>query len=240
MNDNGEPRLRPVDLARAAGISPQQVRNHEAAGVLPRTGRTPSGYRVYTDRHRRALLAYRALARGHGIELAQRVMHAVHAGDVPVALALIDSGHAALHQQRVSLQATSDALEAIVDRQTPAAPVPREGLRIGEVAARLGVRTSALRVWESAGLVRPEREPITGYRRYGPADVRDARLVHLLRQTRHPLPQVRAVLDELRRTGTGDAVRAAIAQRQADLTGRATAMLEGSGRLHDYITDPAP
>ncbi|MEU9868056.1 hypothetical protein AB0C87_09450 [Actinomadura sp. NPDC048021] len=26
----------------------------------------------------------------------------------------------------------------------------------------------------------------------------------------------------------------------ANLTARATAMLEGSGRLHDYITDPAP
>lgn len=58
--------LRPVDLARVAGISTQQVRNYEHDGVLPPAPRTTSGYRSYSNRHRDALLAYRALATGHG------------------------------------------------------------------------------------------------------------------------------------------------------------------------------
>ncbi|MER6626526.1 MerR family DNA-binding transcriptional regulator, partial [Streptomyces sp. NPDC000931] len=57
-------RLRPIDLARAAGISTQQVRNHADEGVLPPTGRTASGYRILTDLHRRALLTFRALSAG--------------------------------------------------------------------------------------------------------------------------------------------------------------------------------
>ncbi|MEV0375138.1 MerR family transcriptional regulator [Streptomyces sp. NPDC050636] len=232
--------LRPVDLARLAGVSAQQIRNYEAAGVLPPVARTPSGYRTFGDEHRKALLTYRALAKGYGTGTAQAVLRAVHAGDVPEALALIDAAHAALHEQRLSLRAASEALQAIA-RQSPDAPsLPRSSLRIGEVAAHLGVRTSALRVWEAAGLVTPQREPGTGYRHYSPTDVRDARLIHILRQSRYLLPQIRPVLEGLRETGSTDALRAAVAQRQEGLTRRTTAMLEGAGLLHGYLTDERP
>ena len=39
--------LRPVDLAREAGISAQLVRNYEAEGILPAAHRSASGYRQY-------------------------------------------------------------------------------------------------------------------------------------------------------------------------------------------------
>ncbi|WP_416591505.1 MerR family DNA-binding transcriptional regulator [Micromonospora sp. LOL_015] len=38
--------VRPVDLAREHGLSPQAVRNYEQAGVLPAAARTAAGYRV--------------------------------------------------------------------------------------------------------------------------------------------------------------------------------------------------
>ncbi|MFC4062614.1 MerR family transcriptional regulator [Planomonospora corallina] len=232
--------LRPVDLARLAGISAQQVRNYADAGILPPAPRTPAGYRRFDARHRRALLAYRALARGYGQDTARAVMRAVHAGDLPGALALVDAGHAALHEQRLALRAAGEALEAVAG-QVPDPPSPRAGMRVGELAVHLGVRASALRVWESAGLLNPGREPGTGYRRFGPADVRDARMVAMLRQARHPLDRIRPVLEGLRRTGSSDALRAAIAERGAELTRRAAAMLEGSALLHRYVAgeDPA-
>ncbi|GLZ03340.1 MerR family transcriptional regulator [Actinomadura sp. NBRC 104412] len=230
-----EGRLRPVDLARAGGISTQQVRNYADAGVLPPAPRTPSGYRVFTAEHRRALLTYQALARGYGAATARSIMEAVHAGDVPRALMLVDAAHARIHEQRASLREVGEALEAVA-RQAPGhSELPRSRMRIGEVAAYVGVRTSALRVWEAAGLLAPEREKGTGYRRYGPAEVRDARMIGMLREGRYPLHQIRVILDGLRRTGSGEALRAAIAERQEALIRRSTAMLEGSGRLHDYL-----
>ncbi|MET7764514.1 MerR family transcriptional regulator [Streptomyces sp. NPDC005393] len=229
--------LRPIDLARMAGISTQQIRNYVDAGILPPAARTPAGYRRLDDRHRRALVAYQALLKGYGTNTARAVMRAVHAGDLPQALTLVNAGHAALHEQRLSLQATGEALEAVAE-QTPDSPaLPRSALRIGEVAAHLGVRTSALRVWESAGLLAPRREPSTTYRTYSATDVRDARMISMLRQGRYPLPQIRPVLDGLRRTGSSDALRAALARRQAELIQCATAMLEGSCRLHHYVTE---
>ncbi|MDJ1130966.1 MerR family transcriptional regulator [Streptomyces iconiensis] len=236
-----ETRLRPVDLARAAGISTQQVRNYEEAGVLPPVPRTASGYRVYGVRHREALLTYRALAAGHGPDAARGIMRAVHADDVPGALALVNAGHAALHEQRLSLQAASEALTALAEQGADTGPpVPRAGLRIGEVAARLGVRTSALRVWESAGLLTLRREPVTGYRVFGPDEIREARIVQLLRQSRYLFAHIRPVLGELRDSGGTEALGAVLAERRAALTHRTTTMLRASGLLHAYVTRPVP
>ncbi|MFF5969507.1 MerR family transcriptional regulator [Streptomyces collinus] len=227
-------RLRPVDLARLAGVSAQQIRNYEDAGVLPSAARTASGYRVFGEVHRGALLAYRALMRGYGPVTAAGIMRTLHAGDVPGALALVDAAHAALHEERVSLRAASEALELL--SLEPPAPLPRSGgLRIGEVAVLLGVRTSALRVWEGAGLLTPGRERGTGYRIYEPADVRDARLVHTLRRSHYLFDQIRPVLEGLRREGGSAALRAAVAARGAALTARTRIMIEGAGALHAYL-----
>ncbi|MGW0825040.1 MerR family transcriptional regulator [Streptomyces sp. NPDC002845] len=232
-------RLRPVDLARLSGVSTQQIRNYEEAGVLPPAPRTESGYRAFGDVHRRALLAYRALATGYGTVPAAEIMRTVHGGDVPGALALVDAAHAALHEERVSLRAASEALEALAG-ESPPAEVPGCDLRIGEVAGLLGVRTSALRVWESAGLLSPGRERGTKYRRYAPGDVRDARLILTLRRSHYLFAQIRPVLDGLRRTGSTDALRSAIATRHTALTARTTAMLDGAGHLHAYLTSLGP
>lgn len=237
--------VRPIDLARLAGISTQQVRNYVDEGVLPPAGRTPSGYRELDQRHRSALLAYRAMLRGYGTATARGVMLAIHAGDVPAALALVDAGHAALHEQRLAVQATGEALEAFAAEPAPAdPPLPRAGLRIGETAGYLRIRPSALRVWESVGLLAPRRERGTGYRRYDAADVRDAVMVKTLRDGRYPLPRIRAVIDGLRETGSTAALRTAIEERRTELTQRATAMLEAAGQLHEYLRSsdglPAP
>ncbi|MBA2808196.1 MerR family transcriptional regulator [Streptomyces sp. KM273126] len=248
-------RLRPVDLARLAGISTQQIRNYEQAGVLPPAPRSTSGYRTFDDVHRRALLSYRALAKGYGPVTATEIMRTVHSGDVPGALALVDAAHAALHEERVSLRTAGEALETLAEEARAekaraegtgagagGAGKPRRSqrpgpdLRIGEVAALLGVRTSALRVWESAGLLTPGREHGTAYRHYSPADVRDARLIQTLRRSHYLLDQIRPLLEDLHRTGGSEALHEAIAARRAALTERTTAMLAGAGQLHAYLT----
>lgn len=232
--------LRPVDLAREVGVSAQQIRNYADAGILPPAERTAAGYRRFDTRHRAALLAYRALARGYGWGGARSIMLMLHDGDLEGALALMDACHAGLHEQRLALRATGEALETVAGQDPGDQAAPQSELRIGEVAALLGVRTSALRVWEDAGLLTPQREPITGYRRYGPADVRDARMIHMLRQGRYPLPRIKDVLDGLRRTGSTEALRAALAERRAALAATAAAMLEGAALLHAYVTDAGP
>lgn len=223
--------MRPVDLARAAEVSTQQVRNLEAAGVLPEAVRTGSGYRRYGPEHLAALLAYQALAAGHGSATARAVLCEVNRGRLAAALALVDAGHAALHEQRRAVEEMSRALGAVADVR----PVVASGMYVGELARHLGVRSSALRVWEAAGLLRPGRERGTGYRWYGASDIRDARVVHLLRQGGYLFDRIRPVLGGLRSTGGTAELRAAVEERRGALHARALAMLAGASRLHDYV-----
>lgn len=222
--------MRPIDLAREAGVSTQQVRNYVDWGVLPPAPRTESGYRVLGEHHRAALLTYRALVKGFGWATAKAIMNAVHDDDVPAALALVNETHADVHEQTRNLAATAEALTAVASAE----PTPRSDLRIGEVARVLGVRTSALRVWEAAGLLVPERERGTGYRRFTPADIRDARMISMLRQNGYGLEQILPILAGLRESGSSDALLAAVETRRAALVARTRAMLEGAAHLHAY------
>jgi DNA-binding transcriptional MerR regulator len=227
-------RLRPVDLAREVGISTQQVRNYEAGGILPPAPRTESGYRSYGPEHLEALRTFRALVAGFGIGAATAIMLAVHDGDRTRALRLVDEGHAALHEQRLATESAGEALDALAARIRPE-PEPGPALRVGELAARLRVRPSTLRVWDAAGLLTPTRERGTAYRRYGPVEVRDARIIAMLRQGHYGFAQIRPVLEGLRRTGSPEALRATVAERRAAHDRRSRDMLRGGSLLDAYL-----
>src|SRR4051794_31948563 len=98
--------LRTTDLAQAAGISVQQVRNYEAGNFIPPAQRSPSGYRLYTEKHLAAIKTARSLLDGYGWKLAREIMQAVHGGDLPTALALVDERHAELAHKRVQVEQT--------------------------------------------------------------------------------------------------------------------------------------
>src|SRR3954467_8158897 len=97
--------LRPVDLARAHGLSTQAVRNYEAAGILPAAERTPHGYRTYTPLHARALQAFLELVAAHGHRAAASIMQAVNRGATDDALQIIDASHAQVLEDRRTLHA---------------------------------------------------------------------------------------------------------------------------------------
>ncbi|MER5884545.1 TioE family transcriptional regulator [Streptomyces sp. NPDC001941] len=223
--------MRPFDLAREHGISTQAVRNYERDGFLPPAGRTPSGYRAYTEAHAAALRAYLALVAAYGYATAGRVMRAVHGGRLDEALAAIDEGHAVLRRDRATLAAVREALGDLAG-EPPAAPGT---LTIGDLAHRLSLTPATLRKWEEAGVLVPARDPATHYRTYAAPDVRDADLAHLLRRGGHPLEQVAAVLDRIRTAGGTQALAESLGTWQSRLTDRGRAMLRASGLLDAYL-----
>ncbi|MBT2208211.1 MULTISPECIES: TioE family transcriptional regulator [Actinomadura] len=222
--------MRPVDLAREHGLSTQAVRNYEDAGILPAAGRSVHGYRTYRPPHAQALRAFLALLPGHGHRTATSIMRAVNRGAVEDALRLIDQSHGQLLDDRATLQAVEAALRDL-------APVPPEdgGTFIGPLARRLGLRPATLRKWENAGLVRPGRDPRTGYRVYSAADVRDVRLAHQLRRGGYLLEQIAPLIEQVRSAGGVAPLEAALRDWQARLSARGRAMLRGAAELDAYL-----
>ncbi|MFI6783006.1 MerR family transcriptional regulator [Micromonospora sp. NPDC050276] len=224
---------RPVDLARAHGLSAQAVRNYERDGVLPPAQRTPNGYRRFTEVHVKALSAYLALIAGHGYAASGEIMRAVNRGEIDAALRTIDQGHVLLQRDRETL----DAVETAVSTLTGTRPQPpgRTAVPVSVLAHRLGLRPATLRKWERAGVLRPVRDPVTRHRVYSPDDVRDAELAHLLRRGGYRLDHIAGVLRRVRDAGGAEPLAASLRQWRQRLTERGRAMLTGAARLAEYI-----
>ncbi|MFH9295140.1 TioE family transcriptional regulator [Streptomyces sp. NPDC017520] len=229
-------RLRPVDLARRHGLSTQAVRNYEAAGILPAAGRTPHGYRTYAPLHAYALAAFLALVPGHGHGTAASIMRAVNRDDQEEAFRVVDESHAQLLEDRRTLQAVERALG---DLGPGVAPAPddaaSDGMFVGPLARKLGIRPATLRKWERAGLVTPRRDPRTGYRVYAEADVRDAGLAHQLRRGGYRLEQIAPLIAQVRAAGGLEPLAAALRDWHARLAARGRAMLAGAAELDTYL-----
>ncbi|WBB70730.1 TioE family transcriptional regulator [Micromonospora sp. WMMD812] len=223
-----------MDLAREHGISTQAVRNYERDGVLPAADRTPSGYRAYTDLHAAALRAYLALVPAYGYGVAAEIMRAATRGDLDAALRAVDGGHAQLLRDRETL----DAVETTIGVLTAAPPPdrPDRPLTVGALAHRLGVTPATLRKWERAGILTPARDRASHQRLYGPDDVRDADLAHLLRRGGYLLDHIATVMAQVRTaSGPGPLAESLDAWRQR-LAARGRAMLVAGGHLAAYLT----
>lgn len=225
-------RWRLADLARLGGVSEQQVRNYVDTGVLPPADRAANNYRVFTDQHADALETARALATGHNWQRTRAVLNAVHTGDIPGALAMIDESHAELAHERATIAAATRAFTEAADGP---APSTRRPALIGEVAHDIGVHTPVLRLWEQRGLLRPHRHPTTGYRVFDPAEQRAAHLVAVLRRGNFAFDIIDAVIDTLRTSGNMTRALAELARRTEQVTLASHLRLAGSAALHAYL-----
>jgi DNA-binding transcriptional MerR regulator len=233
--------FRPIDLARAAGISAQSVRQYEALGFLPAAKRSATGYRRYGPRHLRAMKTARLLVAGYGWGRARAIMHLMHEGNVDAALVAVDASHADLHRQRSELEATLQALRnaaVLPSLQRVAARRPRwrHDLQVGEVARHVGVRVSTVRFWEAQGLLSPRRDPESGYRLYDAEQLRRSQIVALLRKGGYGLPAIQTVLAELA-SGNLDMAVAAAEKRLTELIEASRRACAATAALWAYLQD---
>lgn len=226
--------LRPSDLAREHAISTQAVRNYEQDGCLPPAERTATGYRIYTDLHASALRTYLTLITAYGHPTAGQVMRALHEDGLDKALTIIDRGHSQLLRDRETLTSVRRAVDHLIT-EPDSGPTHCEDTRtIGELARHLRVTPATLRAWEAAGILKPTRDPATGYRHYSSADLRDAELAHILRRGHYRLAHIRAVIEQIRAAGSTAALAHALADWQAKITTQGVAMLDAAAALSRY------
>ncbi|MBF6454537.1 MerR family transcriptional regulator [Nocardia cyriacigeorgica] len=225
--------MRPIDLAREHRLSAQAIRNYEDAGILPPSARSDTGYRRYTSLHAQALRTFLALRAGHGHEPAAEIMRAVNRGDTESAYRRLDATHLALLTERDTRLDVAAGLGAL---STTPPPIPGPPLTVGELARRIGVHQATLRAWESAGILRPQRNRATGYREYGPDSVRDADIARQLRRGGYPLHKVVQFLDSVHEAGGPEALHEFLAAWQHRLDTRSRHLLSGAAQLDAYLT----
>ena len=227
--------LRPVDLARMAGLGVTQVRTYERLGFLPPAERGANGYRRYSTSHVEALRVARILITGYGWQNALDVMRAIHLDDGTTVFALVNSRHAALDRQRTRINVALEATDATLGRPTDATTGrSRPWVRIKEAAETVGVRPSAVRFWERQGLLHPEREPSTEYRLYDAEQLSRLNVIALLRDVGYHFDAIREVLDELA-GGRPDQIRHALEERLETLDHTTWQCITATSAVHDYM-----
>ncbi|EIV95732.1 MerR family transcriptional regulator [Frankia sp. QA3] len=116
-------------------------------------------------------------------------------------------------------------------------------LTIGEFARRSRLSPKALRLYDELGLLRPRQvDPVTGYRRYAPEQLEQARLVAWLRRLGMPLARIRRVC-ELDGPAAAREVGAFWAETEADTAARrdlAAVLVEHLSRRAVDMSDPHP
>jgi DNA-binding transcriptional MerR regulator len=229
--------LQTLDLARAAQLSVQQVRNYEAGGFIPQAERSPSGYRLYTQKHLAALKTARILAGGYGWQRARAIMQATHLGNFALALALVDERHAELAARRDRIEQTLAALRALAAQShRPAGIRHAQQLRVGQAAKQVGVRVSALHFWEQQGLLQPVRDPASRYRLYDEQQMHRLRVVILLRDAGYDFSAIRLALDELAAGHTERAI-AAVERKRAEVARISWTCLVAVSSFQEYVSE---
>jgi len=69
-----------------------------------------------------------------------------------------------------------------------------DALNIGELAAKVGIRASAIRFYESVGLL-PKPHRRSGWRRYGPSILDRLQVIHAARDVGISIAEIRTLLD---------------------------------------------
>jgi DNA-binding transcriptional MerR regulator len=181
----GAMNLRVHDLAQAAGVSTQAVRDYESNGLLPPVPRLANGYRSYTEIHLAALMTIRALKdAGYSKKELGEILDSIHAGNVALALLIVDRHHAELAKRRDRVLAILDEKSARYDSR----------LLIGQAAARLGVRSSTLRFWETMELFTVARDSSSGFRMFSGTDLDRLATIKRLRSEGHSWTTIRSTL----------------------------------------------
>jgi DNA-binding transcriptional MerR regulator len=176
--------LRTSDLAHAVGIHPNTVRLYVDWGLLPPVERSPSGYRLFTQRHldclRLARMIYAAPYPGRGFRaLGNEIIQCAVAEDWQGALEKALEHLLAVNAELNQANQAANLLEHWVqnravdsDDETP--------LAIGEVSKRLGVSLDIIRNSERNGPITIPCNSYNNYRLFGKKEIERLRIIRTL------------------------------------------------------------
>lgn len=224
----------PAAIARKLGISTSALRNYEEWGLVPPVSRGANGYRQYTEEHELFFACLRAMAPGFGMEVTRKVLERMVDGRTVEALLLVNDAQAELHRKRVMAERTIQVLETVgLPADADARKKPRR-LTIGEAARETAVAPSAIRHWEAMGLIQSERDASSGYRTFGPAQVRQILIIGTLRQAIWSLDVIREILQELDQHNIEQARR--VARKSVEVLNELNALqMRGIGALYRIV-----
>jgi DNA-binding transcriptional MerR regulator len=200
--------LRTSDLARAVGVHPNTVRRYVDWGLIPPVERSPSGYRLFTQRHldclRLARTIYAAQYPGRGFRaLGNTIIQRAVADDWPSAL---EKAHDLLLAVSIELEQANQAANILEHwaQKMADSNSAEEPLAIGEVSKLLGVSIDVIRNAERNGLITIPRNSYNNYRLFGKKEIERLRIIRMLSKAGYSHMSILRMFIELDKGNTRD------------------------------------
>lgn len=188
--------MRPIDIARKLDIGTSALRHYEEWGIVPPAKRKSNGYRIYTEEHEAYFQCIRAMYPGFGMAAVRKIMPMIQQNNFTEALWEVNKNQAELFQRKQqAIKALEilkpDNMENFLEKRR------KKWYTIGEVEQEIEVPATTLRHWEKEGLITPNRDPESGYRRYNHEDIRRLLIIRTVQSSVYLLDIVRTVIDKI-------------------------------------------
>lgn len=228
------------EIARAAGLHPNTIRLYEEWGFLPAIPRTPAGYRMFTQEHIDQVKLIRLVLKctlfGKGIKkTAYQIIHLAAEANYDGALqytVILDEliqkecyqaeqAEKFLKQWACEKNAVhGDAPGSVGYEALTVAPnrtaLPRtDVLSTSSAAKMLEITIDMLRDWERNNLIQIPRNPINGYRVFGPDDINKLRVIRALRRSQYSNMSILRAMRKLESSST-EGLREALDSPEVD------------------------
>lgn len=189
---------RTSEIAEIIGVHPNTVRLYEEVGLIPKPGRLPNGYRVFTELHieqfRLARLAFQIEVLQNGLRKKIVQMVKVSAtGDYEKALELTREYLLQIRQEIANAEEATQIAEQILDGRTEE---NLHTMKRKEVSEYLNISMDTLRNWEMNGLLTVRRRQ-NGYRVYTDEDIKRLKIIRSLRCANYSLEAILTMLGQV-------------------------------------------
>lgn len=191
-------KYRTSEVAEMMGIHPNTVRLYEEWGLITKPVREENGYRVFTDLH---LCQIQAARLGFEIEILQNglrkkivdMIKTCAKCDFDGAIRQTEEYLVQLKKERASAE---EAIKIVQDILHGEIHENQLSLKRKEVSRYLAISVDALRNWEMNGLMTIKRKE-NGYRIYTDADIRQLKIIRVLRCANYSLEAIRRMMQQL-------------------------------------------
>ena len=191
-------KYRTSEVAEMMGIHPNTVRFYEEWGLITKPVREENGYRVFTDLH----LCQIQIARlGFEIEILQNglrkkivdMIKTCAKCDFDGAIRQTEEYLDQLEKERAGAE---EAIRIVQDMLHGEVHENQLSLKRKEVSRYLDISVDVLRNWEMNGLIAVKRMK-NGYRIYTDADIRQLKIIRVLRCANYSLEAIRRMMQQL-------------------------------------------
>ena len=189
---------RTSEVAEMMGIHPNTVRFYEEWGLITKPVREENGYRVFYDLH---IYQIQVARLGFEIEILQnglrkKIVNMIKTCakcDFDGAIRQTEEYLIQLEKERVGAE---EAIKIVQDMLCGEIHENQLSLKRKEVSKYLDISVDALRNWEMNGLMTIKRKQ-NGYRIYTDADIRQLKIIRVLRCANYSLEAIRRMMQQL-------------------------------------------